>query len=95
MSTAQAEIHKLAQDHNISHQHSPLDRWADNISRLSDAEVELDETQWLLIELSRAKIITGQDRVALGMRYFDERKSGGNVLEIETADEIEISASDS
>lgn len=95
MSTAQAEIHKLAQKHNITHQHSPLDRWADNISRLSDAEVELDETQWLLVELNRAGILTGRDNMLLGVRYFDERKSGGNVLAIETADEIEISASDS
>ena len=73
MSTARDKIHQLAQDHNISHQETPLDRWADNISRLSDAEVQLDATQWLLVELNRAGILTGKENMLLGMRYFEER----------------------
>lgn len=73
MSTAQAKIHQLAQDHNISHQETPLDRWANNISRLSDAEVQLDTTQWLLVELNRAGILTGRENMSLGMRYWKEK----------------------
>jgi hypothetical protein len=71
--TTKQKIQQLAQQHGITHQHSPLDEWGKAISRLADNEVELDETQWLLIELNRADILTGQDNSVLHFQYLQER----------------------
>jgi hypothetical protein len=73
--TAQQTIKQLANQHNISHQHSQLDEWGNAISRLSDSEVELDETQWLLVELGRAGILTGKDNTMLHAQYLKERSA--------------------
>jgi hypothetical protein len=71
--TAQQTIKQLANQHSITHQHSQLDEWGKTISRLSDNEVELDEIQWLLVELNRAGILTGKDNAQLHFQYLQER----------------------
>jgi hypothetical protein len=71
--TAKQTIQQLAEQHGIVHQQSPLDEWGTAISRLSDSEVELDEMQWLLIELNRAGFLTGQDNAQLHFQYLQER----------------------
>jgi hypothetical protein len=71
--TTKQKIQQLANQNNITHYHSQLDEWGNNISRLSDSEVELDETQWLLIELNRAGILTGKDNSQLHLQYLQER----------------------
>lgn len=71
--TAAQTIQQLAHQHGIVHHHSQLDEWGDTISRLSDNEVELDETQWLLVELGRAGILTGKDNGLLHLQYLRER----------------------
>jgi hypothetical protein len=72
--TAAQTIQQLASQHGIVHHHSQLDEWGDTISRLSDSEVELDETQWLLVELNRAGILTGKDNTLLHAQYLQERE---------------------
>jgi hypothetical protein len=71
--TAKQTIQQLAEQHGIVHQHTALDEWGTAISRLSDSEVELDEMQWLLIELNRAGFLTGQDNAQLHFQYLQER----------------------
>jgi hypothetical protein len=74
VTTATKKIQQLAHQHGIIHQHSQLDEWGDKISQLSDAEVQLDETQWLLVELNRAGILTGKENMLLHNQYLQERK---------------------
>jgi hypothetical protein len=72
--TTKQKIQQLANQHNITHHHhSQLDEWGNTISRLSDNEVELDEIQWLLIELGRAGILTGKDNTLIHAQYLKER----------------------
>jgi hypothetical protein len=73
--TTKQKIQQLAKQHSITHYHSQLDEWGNTISRLSDSEVELDETQWLLIELGRAGIITGKENTLLHAQYLKERSA--------------------
>jgi hypothetical protein len=93
--TAKQKIKLLAQEYCIVYHQTYFDELADTYARLSDCNVELDETQLLLLELDRAGILTGKENDSIHLQYLRERKSGGNVLTIETAAEIEISASDS
>lgn len=44
------------------------------VTRLSDDEVRLDETEQLVIALRRAKVIDGRTMVTLLGRYFDETR---------------------
>ena len=73
-SIAQAEIRQLAQQHGIAHQHSELDEWGETVTRLSGDETELDETQWLLVELGRRGILTGSANVLLHAQYLSEQE---------------------
>ncbi|MEO0015258.1 MAG: hypothetical protein RLZZ535_3647 [Cyanobacteriota bacterium] len=73
--TTKQKIQQLANQHNITHHHSQQDEWGNTISQLSDSEVELDETQWLLIELGRAGILTGKDNTLLHAQYLKERSA--------------------
>ena len=75
MTTAKEEILALAQQHKIRHQYNMLDRLGENICRLSDNESELDEIQWLLIELARAGIFKQREDLVLSARYTEERKN--------------------
>jgi hypothetical protein len=52
-----------------------LDEWCDKVSELSDGEVELDETQLLLVELDRAGILIGKDNTILHGQYLQERET--------------------
>jgi hypothetical protein len=72
--TATNKIQQLAHQHGIIHQHSQLDEWGDKISQLSDAEVQLDEAQWLLVELNRAGILIGKENIILHNQYLQECK---------------------
>jgi hypothetical protein len=73
-STAKQQIDLLAAQHDITYNKTQLDDLADTYSRLSDAEVELDETELLLLELDRAGILTGKDNGLLHLQYLRERK---------------------
>jgi hypothetical protein len=71
--TAKQQIDLLAQKYNLVHDHSQLDEIGATFARLSDNDVELDRTQWLLVELNRAGILTGKDNTLLHARYLQER----------------------
>jgi hypothetical protein len=73
-STAKQQVNLLAAQHGIAYQPTPLDELADTYSRLSDNEVELDETELLLLELDRSGILTGRDNALLHLQYLQERK---------------------
>jgi hypothetical protein len=73
--TAKQTIHQLANQHGISHHHSRLDELGEAFSRLSDNEVELDDTEWLLVELDRANILTGLENTQLHAQYLRQRQS--------------------
>lgn len=72
--SARETIIHLARLHQIVHQYSNMDELGESIFRLSDNDVELDEIQWLLIELGRAKVISGREQLALNTRYLNEHK---------------------
>jgi hypothetical protein len=71
--TAKQKIDLLAKENNLVHSHSQLDGIGATFSRLSDNEVELDRTQWILVELNRAGILTGKDNTLLHAQYLQER----------------------
>jgi hypothetical protein len=71
--TAAEKIHALARTHGVTYTRSALDDFGDTITRLSGDDVELDETEWLLVALGRAKIIAGVDATLLHARYLRER----------------------
>jgi hypothetical protein len=72
--TAKQKIGLLAEQHGITYHQTEFDELADTYSRLSDNEVELDETELLLLELDRAGILTGKDNGFLHLQYLRERK---------------------
>ena len=73
--SAKAEIYAIARDHGIAHQRSALDELGDAITRLAGDEIDLDSTEWLLVALDRAGVITGPDAVILHARYRRERQA--------------------
>jgi hypothetical protein len=72
--TAKQQVDLLAEQHGIIYHQTELDELADTYSRLSDNEIELDETELLLLELGRAGILTGKDNGLLHLQYLRERK---------------------
>ena len=54
-----------AERHGISPRREPVDTFADAVSRLSDAEVELDPIEHLLLALERAGVVDGRQGVLL------------------------------
>jgi hypothetical protein len=60
-----AEIAELARKHGVAYLPTETDALASHLSRLSDSEVEPDDTQTLLVALVRAKVITSQDSMRL------------------------------
>jgi hypothetical protein len=72
--TAKQQVDLLAEQHGITYHQTQLDELADTYSRLSDNEIELDETELLLLELDRAGILTGKDNGLLHLQYLRERK---------------------
>ena len=69
------EIHALVKTHGVSYVRTRLDDWADDITRLCDDEIVLDETEELLVGLERNGVITGKERTLLHARYLSEKKS--------------------
>lgn len=70
--SAEQAIQQLATQYGVTYQRTALDELGDNITRLSDDEVQLDENQWLLIQLGRAGILTDQEHIQLQLQYLQE-----------------------
>ena len=71
--TAEETIRGLAREHGITAERMATDAWADDIARLSDAEVPPDEIADLVVTLKRRGILTADRASAL---YADYISSG-------------------
>ncbi|WP_402720455.1 hypothetical protein [Janthinobacterium rivuli] len=67
-------IGDLAKRHGVVYVRDGMCALAECITRLSDDEVEQDETEKLVIALRRSKVIDGPTMVTLLGRYFDETR---------------------
>lgn len=74
--TAEQTIRTLAKEHGITAEKTELDILADNINRLSDAEVESDEVEMLITHLVHAGILTAKKSMELQIEYLKEKNSG-------------------
>lgn len=63
----------LAKLHGVSYVKTPSDELAEVITRLSDDEVKMDETELLLFALQRSGVITTRDAIALQLSYLREQ----------------------
>jgi hypothetical protein len=68
-----AAIRALAARLKIAYVETATDILGHHITRLAGDDVELDETQRLLIALERAGSISGRDAVRLHVAYLNER----------------------
>ncbi|TXN62894.1 hypothetical protein FV228_18735 [Methylobacterium sp. WL18] len=71
--TARDVIHDLARQHAIRYERGDLDDWAAAVSRVAGDDIQLDETEWLLVALGRAEIIPEIENTRLHARYLAER----------------------
>lgn len=65
----------LARRHGVAYEPTPLDAFAADVSRLSDAEVVPDVVEDLLQALTRAGVITHGQRFALHAAYLREQQT--------------------
>jgi hypothetical protein len=63
-----------AECHSIVAQTEPLDTIADAISRLSDAEMDLDPIERLPLAIERAGIVDGHQGVLLHAAYLRQKR---------------------
>jgi hypothetical protein len=63
-------VRTTAKEKGITIPQSQIRRFAKAVSRLSDAEVDLDEVEELLIALRRAQVITPSQRGLLQVHYL-------------------------
>ena len=73
-SSAAAAIRDLAERHKIAYVETATDVLGHHITRLAGDDVELDETQRLLIALERAGTISGREAVRLHAAYLNEAR---------------------
>ena len=66
-------ISGLAAIHGVSYVKTPYDELAEVITRLSDDDVVMDETELLLIALERAGAIPSEAVVPLHINYLREK----------------------
>jgi hypothetical protein len=63
-----------AEHHGLLAQTEPVDTFADAVSRLSEAEVDLDPTERLLLAIERAGIVDGRQDVLLHAAYLRPKR---------------------
>lgn len=66
-------IMTLARAHGITDEAAVIDGFANAVSRLSDADVELDHVERLLLALARAGIVDDRERFALHAAYLHQK----------------------
>lgn len=71
-SSTAALIRSMAAQHQVSYVPTQSDQFANQITRLSDDAIELDEIEHLLIALQRAGHISRDQLVHLQARYLRE-----------------------
>ncbi|MGX9574319.1 hypothetical protein [Mesorhizobium sp. f-mel] len=70
--SAERRIYALAAQHSIVAERLPLDDWADQVARLSDAEVPPDPVADLVVTLRRKGIVTDWKAAELYGNYLHE-----------------------
>lgn len=71
--TAETIIRELAARHGVEAQRTPLDDWADDVTRLSSDAVALDAVEELIAGLRRENFVDGIELTRLHSRHLDER----------------------
>jgi len=67
-------VRELARKHHISYTRTPLDPWAETVTRLAGDEAGHGPVQDLLVALKRAGKLSTDDMAALLVNYLRERK---------------------
>lgn len=68
-----AQIHDLARQHGVHYERTGLDDWAEAITRLAGDDVRLDETEALLVALTKVGLVSDADSTILHAMYLNER----------------------
>ena len=69
---AQNEILALARKHGVAYKPMPLDKLGEAMSRLAGDDVELDDTELLLLALERAGHLSAKDANRLHVAYMNQ-----------------------
>ena len=69
-----AAIRTLATERGIVYTPTARDAWAQDVTRLADDDVTLDEVELLLIELQRAGHLSRPEALKLQVNYLREAK---------------------
>jgi hypothetical protein len=70
---AKERIHALARVHGVVYELEPLDDLADAFTRLAGDDVELDDTELLLLALERAGCLSTKEADRLHVAYLEQR----------------------
>lgn len=70
----EARIRAMAEQHHVAYRRSATDVLGHHITRLAGDDVELDETELLLLALERAGHVSGSDAVRLHAEYLREAR---------------------
>jgi hypothetical protein len=69
-----AAILTLAKQHGVVYTPTANDAWGQDVTRLADDDVTLDEIELLLIELQRAGYLSRHEALKLQANYLREAK---------------------
>ena len=69
-------VRDLARKHHVRYAPSPVDQWAETVTRLAGDEARSGPVQDLLVALKRAGKLSTEDMAALLVNYLRERKQG-------------------
>jgi hypothetical protein len=64
------QIRDLAKKHRVSYEGGPRDELAQAITALAGDDVQLDETELLLVALQRAGVISGREATLMQADYL-------------------------
>jgi len=67
-------VRALADEHHVRYSFGPKDRLAQQITSLSGDDVQLDETELLLVALQRAGVLDRKQAVLLQAQYLRQAR---------------------
>ena len=74
MSETERTIVSLAQQHGVSYTPTATDAWAQDVTRLADDDVVLDDIELLLIALQRTGHLSRPEALRLQVNYLREAR---------------------
>lgn len=66
------KVFEMAKTHGVEYKKTRLDAWANDVTRLSGDDVELDEVELLLLALCRAGHLSGREMLEFQNEYKNE-----------------------